>query len=125
MAAVAVGITVAVSSCKKEEVKPVTTTSVAQQDPVDWVTKSGDWVKVKEGINIDGVICDKYQNKVTGQEVLVENYRLKATPGVKCNHKAYVDQFGMIDCRNNGDVCANLNVGGTSGIFFCKPVVIR
>ncbi len=116
MAAVAVGIIAGVSSCKKEEVKPATT-SVTQQDPVDWVTKSGDWEKIKEGVVIEGELCDVYQNLSTNQIVYVStgklvNTNLKAASGLRWYLKKYTEA-GHVDCKNSKPYdCWKGTIGG-------------
>ena len=131
MAAVAVGIIAAVSSCKKEEVKPVTT-GVTQQDPVDWVTKSGDWVIVEKDVNVNGTICDRYQNTETGQEVLMKKYSLNKKNEIKCDMSLSIEMDNtdpnghngasksVIKCQGSGKSCTTRSCDGNTYLIICQ-----
>ena len=126
MAAVAVGIIAGVSSCKKEEVKPVTPT-INPTNPVEYVTKSDEWVNVKKGIEISGRLCDVYKNINTGQEVLVEKHILNKSNVSPCSRDFHL-KIPFTDeniakhyvCDGSGNECLNGTMDGKHIIILCQ-----
>jgi len=91
------------TACKKENNE-----MPAKQDQLhSW--KTSEWVMKKSSIIVEGILCDEYQNQLTGQVVyegLDENKQITydKTP-------YFIDDFGHLDCRAPGHTCYKAIIG--------------
>jgi len=99
------------TACKKEEMKKET-----NQQGHSW--KTGDWVMTKSNVQINGSLCDEYQNKKTGQ-VVYEVKENKGTVNYDKSFKEY-DDFGHTDCKGKGNTCTVWVIGGER-VILVKP----
>lgn len=69
-----------------------------QQECTTW--KTNNWVLIKKGINLNGAICDLYENIKTGQQV----YEAVVESKLQFTRAADIHS-GNVSCPDQGDNC--------------------
>jgi len=98
------------NACKKEEMKKET-----NQQGHSW--KTSDWVIIKSNVVVNGIVCDEYMNKKTGQ-IIYETKENKAVNWDKSFKE--IDEFGHTDCKGKGNTCTVWIIDGER-VILVKP----
>ncbi len=98
---VLLALSMAFISCKKETSSPS--------------LNSSNWILLKSGVTVSGVICDEYKNSRTNQ--IVYEAQENNTKDYPYNRTKHDDGFGGITCPSSGTNCFAGTVDG-------EPVII-
>jgi len=104
------------TACKKENNEMPR----KQDQLLSW--KTSDWVMKKSSIIVEGILCDEYQNQLTGQVVYEAKDESKA---VNWNKKAFRKIDGSIDCKDCGSNCVKTVVSEEEVIILKPGTVVK
>ncbi|MCX7863194.1 MAG: hypothetical protein N2449_09405 [Bacteroidales bacterium] len=94
------------TACKKDVLE-----TKSQSSNQSW--KTSHWMLTKSNVNINGILCDEYTNRLTHQIVYEAKSILKATTPIKFEYKREtIYGTNNIKCDDPGDNCWKGKVDG-------------